>query len=78
MNEIQQMKNLMETVYSPVSEEGLDDQFLDSKLQKQFVEIITAAKAYYESDEYDEDEVLENIDELYKGALGQVYGSEFY
>ena len=63
----------MEAVYNPIVEE----EHLDSKLQQQFAEIITAAKAYYESDEYDEDEVLENIDELYKGALGTVYGSEF-
>ena len=72
MNEINEIKKLMEAVDTPFNEVDRD-----SKLQQEFAKIIARAKAYYEEDEFDEDEVLENIDELFKGALGTVYGSQF-
>ena len=73
MKETEQLRTLMESVYTPIVEN--DDP--EVRMLEEMAKIVEMGKAYYEGEGWDEDEVLEHLDEMFKAALGRVYGSEF-
>jgi len=78
MKETEQLRTLMESVYTPVTEDDTDGH--GRHLQAELAKTIAEIKVYYtayNNDNYNEEYVMEMLDELYKGALGDVFGGEF-